>query len=329
MLKKILLGSIMLILIGCMVFYWQFERAVAQLERPLTHADTLVTIKQGDSFYAIVEQLQKQNLMENNWALKLLVKINPQLNQFKAGVYLIQDGMDSFSVIDKINQGQQHTFKITFLEGSRLSDWLVKIQQHPDIQKTNLSDWLIELAKPYASLEGLLFPDTYHFPSGTTDRAVIQRAFDKMQQQKERLYDPADCQLSWYEILTLASIIEKETAIVNEMPLVASVFYNRLNKKMRLQTDPSIIYGLGDTYQGDIKRTHLDDKNNPYNTYHIKGLTPTPIAMPGAKAISAAIHPAKSNYLYFVADGRGGHVFSEHLAAHNKAVAAYLKTLKQ
>ncbi|WP_017444734.1 endolytic transglycosylase MltG [Gayadomonas joobiniege] len=324
MVKKILLLFISLVLISLMVFYWQFEKAIEHLEQPVVKDAQLVRIEQGTSFYRTVAKLAEQNLMNNSWALKVLVRIDPELAQIKAGVYQLTAGMDSFAVLEKLVRGDQHQFKITFTEGSHFKDWQRQLTSHPYIKQTDYSRWLDKLIAPYKSVEGLLFPDTYHFIADSKDTDIIYQAYQQMQRVKEQVYETGTPFLNWYDTLILASIIEKETAVTEEMPLVASVFYNRLQKNMRLQTDPTIIYGLGDSYAGDIKRSHLNDKNNPYNTYHIKGLPPTPIAMPGENAIKAAIEPAQSEYLYFVASGDGGHVFSKRLADHNKAVRNYL-----
>ncbi|SUC18602.1 aminodeoxychorismate lyase [Proteus mirabilis] len=174
-------------------------------------------------------------------------------------------------------------------------------------------------------LEGWFAPDTYHYTAGTTDIAILKRAYQQMEKTLEEEWLKRDSDLPYksaYEMLIMASIIEKETGIDAERTKVASVFVNRLKRNMRLQTDPTVIYGLGDKYRGTIYRSDLNGYT-PYNTYQIDGLPPTPIAMPSVASIKAAAHPADTRYLYFVADGTGGHKFSTTLAEHNKAVAQY------
>ncbi|MFA0232494.1 endolytic transglycosylase MltG, partial [Vibrio sp. 10N.261.45.A7] len=180
-------------------------------------------------------------------------------------------------------------------------------------------------------LEGLFLAETYHYTYGTSDLDLLKRAHrDLMNVVNEEWENRADKLplKSPYEALILASIIEKETAVASERERVSSVFVNRLNKRMRLQTDPTVIYGMGDSYDGNIRKKDLRTPT-PYNTYTMSGLPPTPIAMAGKASINAALNPEKSNYLYFVASGTGGHVFSKSLTEHNRAVRAYLKQLRK
>ena len=203
------------------------------------------------------------------------------------------------------------------------------VRHHPKIQQTleGLSDAEImdRLGHPDENPEGRFFPDTYHFPRGTTDVVFLQRAYATMARRLDEAWRQRAPDLPLktpYQALILASIIEKETGLPEERPAIAGVFIRRLRKGMRLQTDPTVIYGLGESCDGELRRRDLR-RDTPYNTYVHKGLTPTPIALPGAGSLRAAVNPAPGDALYFVATGNGGHVFSNTLKEHNRAVRKY------
>ena len=316
----ILSAAILCLSTAVLVVGWQIA---SDLSEPKSIKSQLITIKKGESLYTLLGELENKELIKKGWQIKLISKLNPQLGHIQAGTFLLEGELSSLDVIRALTQGQPHQFKITFPEGISFKQWQTLLKNNEWIEQTDYQAQLAQLIEPYDSAEGLLFPDTYYFTANSDDYSLIQSAFERMRQTKLELASDMSSQ-TWYETLILASIVEKETAVKSEMPIVASVFVNRLNKNMRLQTDPTVIYGLGDRYQGDIKRSHLKEKT-PYNTYQIKGLPPTPIAMPGIDAIKAVLYPATTDYLYFVADGKGGHVFSTNLKAHNQAVKAYLE----
>lgn len=293
--------------------------------------EMLLTVPAGTGRVAMEQLLIKNNLLNEGDYFQVLLKAKPELSQFKAGTYRLTKGMTLQDVLLLIKSGKEAQFSIRFIEGSRLKDWQAIFEQAPQlaaVAHTMDSDKLrqeIGIKPEISNLEGWFAPDTYHYTAGTTDVAILKRAYQQMEKILEEEWIKRDSDLPYksaYEMLIMASIIEKETGIDAERTKVASVFVNRLKTNMRLQTDPTVIYGLGDKYRGTIYRSDLNGYT-PYNTYQIDGLPPTPIAMPGVASIRAAAHPADTRYLYFVADGTGGHKFSTTLNEHNKAVAQY------
>lgn len=293
--------------------------------------EMLLTVPAGTGRIAMEQLLIKNNLLNEGDYFQILLKAKPELSQFKAGTYRLTKGMTLQDVLLLIKSGKEAQFSIRFIEGSRLKDWQAIFEQAPQlaaVAHTMDSDKLrqeIGIKPEISNLEGWFVPDTYHYTAGTTDVAILKRAYQQMEKTLEEEWIKRDSDLPYksaYEMLIMASIIEKETGIDAERTKVASVFVNRLKTNMRLQTDPTVIYGLGDKYRGTIYRSDLNGYT-PYNTYQIDGLPPTPIAMPGVASIRAAAHPADTRYLYFVADGTGGHKFSTTLNEHNKAVAQY------
>ena len=219
--------------------------------------------------------------------------------------------------------------EIRFVEGTTVRQWLEQLGEDPEVKHTLAGRSEAQIAAVLGitggALEGWFFPDTYRFSPGSSDLDILKRAHAAMARRLDDAWAARDPDLplsSAYEALTLASIVEKETALAAERPLVASVFVNRLRKGMRLQTDPTVIYGMGERYDGNIRRKDLS-ADTPWNTYTRDGLPPTPIAMPGEEALRAAVHPVASDFLYFVARGDGSHEFSRTLEQHNRAVARY------
>jgi UPF0755 protein len=302
-----------------------------KLNTPLTLSKVeLITIKNGTSIGKLSTQLVKKNWLDSRFWLRNYPKLHPEFANIKAGTYQIKVGTTVKQLLKQLILGKEYQFEITFVEGTTFKQWLALLQQQPYINHNLNAKSVSEIAHllgiKHDNPEGLFFPDTYAYTAGENELTILQRAYQKMSQQLTLLWEKRAPELplkSPYQALIMASIIEKETSKVVEQPLIASVFINRLAKNMRLQTDPTVIYGLGERYHGDITRKHLKEKT-AYNTYRIKGLPPTPIAMPGKSALQASMHPAKSNYLYFVSKGNGYHVFSARLKAHNQAVKRFL-----
>lgn len=288
-----------------------------------------IKIDDGETLYRFSKELKAKGWIDSRFWIRLYVRINPSYAEFKKGTYLVTEQESIKSLLEKITQGKEHQFSVTFVEGTTLNEWLEVLQKQPFLLKTLSGDKIRQVVETldleHKNPEGWFFPDTYAFTANTKDIELLRRAHVKMKSTLADQWHNRALILPYtspYEALIMASIIEKETGKVSEQARISAVFVNRLNKKMRLQTDPTVIYGLGERYQGDITRAHLKEKT-AYNTYRINGLPPTPIAMPGLSAIEAALNPEQSDYYYFVSMGNGAHKFSKTLAEHNAAVNQY------
>jgi len=333
--KKITFFLSLVALIAAAGYIYITKQVEQYITQPLQiEQEQIFTIKPGTSFSRVLADLTEEQYIAQSDVAKFVRRLHPDLTQLKAGTYLLEPGLNLTQALEVFKQGKEHQFSITFVEGSTFKEWREALvnASHLEHEISGLSE--AEIAKllgiEHEKLEGLLLAETYHYTFGTSDLDILKRAAQKLQQVLDQQWQTRQDKLPLktpYEALILASIIEKETAVEEERERVASVFVNRLNKRMRLQTDPTVIYGMGDKYDGNIRKKDLRTPT-PYNTYVISGLPPTPIAMPGEASIAAALNPEASNYLYFVASGKGGHVFSKTLNEHNRAVRAYLKQLR-
>lgn len=286
-------------------------------------------LKAGASLSTMTSDLAKTGVLSKPYYLKIMARLEGNASKIKAGEYRIPEGTTPVALLDLLISGKVINHAFTIVEGWTFREMLTALEQQSDMehQLTGLSDdeIMTHLGMAGEHPEGRFLPDTYHFPKGSSDVAFLKRAAEAMTQTLNEQWtgrEPGLPLKSSYEALILASIIEKETGVASERPEIAGVFIRRLNKGMKLQTDPTIIYGMGEAYKGNIRRKDLT-RDTPYNTYTRTGLTPTPICLPGADAIKAALHPNGGNALYFVAKGNGTHQFSATLNEHNRAVRQY------
>lgn len=308
-------------------------------------ADELV-VEEGQSYYGFLPQFQRDVPMFSASLAKLYIKATVDA-PLHAGTYEVPQNASFKQMMDAFKEGQKvDMVSIQIIEGKTAAD-LYKVIANTDgvvlevlesngKPKADFKQLLgIDAFTPegefVSNLEGWFTPDTYHYARGVTDKQILNDLYKRQQQALDEAWENRAADLPYktpYEALIMASIIEKETSVESERELVSAVFVNRLNMGMRLQTDPTIIYGMGERYDGNIRRTDINEKT-AYNTYQIDGLPPTPIALPSPESIEAAMHPADSDAVYFVATGTGGHKFTKTLAEHNRAVQEYLKVMRE
>lgn len=294
-------------------------------------------ISPGSSFSGISRQLEEASIISNADILRGWARWTGEASAVQAGEYRIAPDTTPIELLEQFTSGAVQLYSFTIVEGWNYRDLLGALHAHPQVSiELGEDDWpafLIELDAETDWPEGLFLPETYRFPKYTSDRTVLTQAYNLMQKTlQEEWADRADDApvTSPYETLILASVVEKETARADERPLIAGVFARRLVKRMRLQTDPTVIYGIGPQFNGNLTRRDLRT-DTPYNTYTRHGLPPTPIAMPGRAAIHAVLNPADGDALYFVATGLGdgSHKFSANKEEHDAAVREYLIRLRQ
>lgn len=297
--------------------------------RPLTVGEETFMVPPGASLKAVARRLADGGVLSEPHTFVWIATLTGRRQSMKTGEYRFQSGMSAAAILDQMAKGKVIEYPFVIVEGWNIRQVLSALQQAPRLEQTlkglTPGQVMAKLGHAGEHPEGRFFPDTYRYTGGQTDLSVLQRAYRRMEERlgKEWQNRRADVPVRTpYEALILASIVEKETGRTDERPMIAGVFTNRLRINMKLQTDPTVIYGLGERYDGNIrKRDLLTD--TPYNTYTRKGLPPTPIAMPGGEAIRATLNPADTRALYFVSRGDGSHVFSDTLSDHNQAVIKY------
>ncbi len=305
--------------------YQDFRKAPLNI----SESGVVYEIAAGTSLKQLAYDLQRRGITGHPHYLIWLGRELDLAHRLQAGEYEIIPGMTPESLLRKLAGGEVIQHAITLIEGQTFKEMLAVITANGDIVHTldgvSTGELMARLGHEGENPEGRFLPDTYHFPQGTTDLSFLTRVYNAMEHHLAEAWAAREEGLPLntpYEALTLASIVEKETGVAGERPVIAGVFIRRLKKGMRLQTDPTVIYGLGDRFDGNLRASDLRS-DTPYNTYTRDGLPPTPIAMPGAASIHAVLHPDKGDALFFVANGSGGHYFSRTLKEHESAVQKF------
>lgn len=337
MIRKLFLVLVVFTLLasaGAVVWY---QNALAQ-SLVQDEEGKVVQVRSGEALTHVLKRLESQGVLDSIWPARLYARLENLGTQIKVGEFLLPQGTTLTQLFAILSSNDQIRYRVTLVEGSTFKEAVqvlradsrlehelaeLSLEQVWESVKSNSSP--SELLPKDAFYEGMLYPDTYFFHRGDSDLSVLVRAHERLQNVLAQEWQNKAENLpikSAYEALILASIVEKETGKPSERAEIAGVFTRRLNKGMRLQTDPTVIYGLGERYQGNITRKHLKEKT-AYNTYRINGLPPTPIALSAKAAINAALNPLSGKSLYFVAKGDGSHQFSETIDQHNRAVRKY------
>jgi UPF0755 protein len=307
---------------GGAYLYWAWHH-------PLVPGSEDYLVRPGTPLRALAHDLSARGVLPEPYSLIALAYLRGQSRALKAGEYRFPEGVTASELLDRVVAGKVIEYPFVIVEGWNFEQVRRALAASPKLVQTleglTPEEIMRRLGRPELHPEGRFYPDTYYYAAGHTDLSILNRAFERMRVRLAEEWgrrDPAVPYRSPDEALVMASIIEKETGQPDERPLIAGVFVNRLRKGMRLQTDPTVIYGLGPAYDGNIRARDLR-RDTPYNTYTRAGLPPTPIAMPGGESLAAAMRPAKTDALYFVSRGDGSHVFSATLKEHNAAVIKY------
>lgn len=334
MLKKIIIITIAVFVLGLASrFAWELYRFEDRVL--ITHQqDIYYELAPGTSLAQAAKDFEHMHLIKHPYWFILFTQLEGKSGNLQAGEYLFPKGATAGTVLNMLVQGLVIQRSQAIIEGWNITQTMQSINKNPylkhSLKQVPADKLLATLGYPAGPAEGMFYPDTYLFSRGVEDKVILKKAYTKMQAILAKEWQNRAADLPYktaYQALVAASLIEKETAITDEKPLVAGVIALRLKKGMPLQIDPTVIYGMGVSYTGNITRKDLG-KDTPYNTYTRRGLPPTPIAMPSESSIYAALHPDLQGYLYFVAKGDGSHQFSKTLRQQNKAVRAYLRQLK-
>ncbi len=323
-------GFGILVMLGIVVIAtatWYYKN---QISLPLNLQDHVLKVDRGDTLSSLGYHLVQDGILKEPYTLKVYARLN-SVNHIQAGEYHFPIDLNLAELVRWLETGKgQIGIKVTIVEGWTFRQMREVLASAPKLSQLT-SSWtdqqiMAKLGYPDLHPEGQFYPDTYQYLAGESDLTLYKKAFNLMQKTLDDAWQSRKTAIEItdkYQALIMASIIEKESQVWDEQPEISGVFNNRLRKGMRLQTDPTVIYGVGDKYDGDITYKHLKT-DTPYNTYTRSGLPPTPISLPGARAIVAAVNPAETKSLYFVAKGAGQHHFSKTLKEHNAAVQKYI-----
>jgi UPF0755 protein len=321
--KTLRLSLLCLALVVAWMLY--FANSAIQLSGETESFD----IEAGSRFRGVTHQLVQQGVIKDPVSFEILARGLGVASNVKAGIYEVKSGITPLELLDMITSGSTTQASITFIEGWTFAQMREELNASDKVKHMTMSETDEQILKDIGATEvmpeGLFFPDTYFFTPNTSDRDILKRSYLAMQGKLKAAWEVKSKGLPYstpYEALIMASIVEKETGRASERPQISGVFINRMKIGMRLQTDPTVIYGLGARFDGNLHKQDLLN-DTPYNTYTRSGLPPSPIAMPGLGAINAALHPAQTKALYFVGKGDGSHAFSASLNEHNNAVIKY------
>ena len=322
--RALILLSVLLLLAGSMAFY-----ATQPLTLPAV--PFAFSLQKGTSLKGMSRQMHEAGLIRHMRMFVWLGRILGRADRIKFGNYQLESAVSPLQLLDIVTEGRVSQSHIRIIEGTTFRQLRDTLNADPDLRHDSAgmseAEILQKVGASESRAEGLFFPDTYYFASGVSDLTILKRAYLTMQIRLQQSWRQRSAGLPLktpYQALILASIVEKETGHASDRSMIAGVFINRLRRGMRLQTDPSVIYGLGDKFDGNLRKRDLL-RDTPYNTYTRAGLPPTPIALPGLASLQATLHPATTDALYFVARGDGTTVFSKSLAQHNRAVDKYQK----
>ena len=329
-----LVGVAVVVVISVSAWFWQDYQNYLNTPLNIT-AEKIYELKKGSNFNSVIKTLEEEGYISSPLYLKLHARQQKLANKMKAGEYLLKPGITPPQLLQILTSGRSINYQFTIVEGSTFKQVKDSISDNKYL-KDDVSDLTNEsilkaLGSEYSHPEGLFLAETYSFSKGGSALAVLKRSHGMLKSSLDAAWQSRQEKLPYktaYEALIMASIVEKETARADERPVIAGVFTRRLDKRMKLQTDPTVIYGMGDRYKGNIRRSDLR-KPTAYNTYVIPALPPTPIAMVGREAIQAALNPTDGKALFFVAKGDGSHYFSATLREHNNAVKKYQLTRRK
>ncbi len=330
--KQILFKIIAALILTCSVicsWVWMDFKGFMNNPAAIPQSGIIFEVTKGSNLASVSRKLYQQGIIDSTFYSRLAARLYPELTHLKQGEYQLTSNMSPREIFYAMVRGNIVSYQVQFIEGWTFNDFLHELAKESrlvqTISKQTRKQLLAVLDIQFNHPEGLFYPDTYNFNKGDSDLTILKMSYKLMDRKLHKHWSERELDLPYktpYEMLIMASIIEKEAGLQSERHRIAGVFIRRLNKNMRLQTDPTVIYGIGPEFDGNLKKRDLIRKT-PYNTYVIKGLPPTPIAMPSEASLAAAAHPAEGTELYFVARGDGSHAFSSSLAEHNNAVRKY------